>query len=85
MGSVFLADLLLEERTASQKRNAFIFKSGNRVLYFSEQYIILAFLIPPMNNNKSIFPKLNREALTDFALLFAVFIMAVIYKMMKMP
>jgi hypothetical protein len=38
-----------------------------------------------MNNNKSLFPKLNREALTDFALLFAVFIMAVIYKMMKMP
>lgn len=38
-----------------------------------------------MNNIKNLFPKLNREALTDFALLFAVFTMAVIYKMMKMP
>lgn len=36
-----------------------------------------------MNNNKSIFPKLNREAVTDFAILFAVFVMAVIYKMIK--
>lgn len=36
-----------------------------------------------MNSNKSIFPKLNREKLTDFALLLAIFIMAVIYKIIR--
>ena len=36
-----------------------------------------------MNNNRSIFPKLNRENLTDIALLMAVFVMAVIYKMIR--
>lgn len=36
-----------------------------------------------MNNNRSLFPKLNRENLIDFTLLFAVFVMAVIYKMIR--
>lgn len=37
-----------------------------------------------MNNNRSVFPKLNRDNLTDFALLLAVFVMAVIYKIIKL-
>ena len=38
-----------------------------------------------MNSIKNLFPKLNREALTDIALLFAIFVMAVIYKIIRMP
>jgi len=36
-----------------------------------------------MNNNRSVFPKLNRDKLFDVALLFAIFVMAVIYKMIR--
>ena len=36
-----------------------------------------------MNNNRSLFPKLNRESLIDITLLLAVFVMAVIYKMIR--
>ena len=36
-----------------------------------------------MNNNRSVFPKLNRDKLIDFTLLLAVFVMAVIYKMIR--
>ncbi|MGV3657322.1 MAG: hypothetical protein ACO1NX_05190 [Chitinophagaceae bacterium] len=36
-----------------------------------------------MNNNKSLFPKINRQSLTDVALLLAIFVMAVVYKMIR--